>query len=453
MTLWKTLGVAVKALRRNPTRALLTALGIVIGIAAVIAMMEIGNGSASAIKSSIEGMGANSILVMSGAPRHPGGVRQSAGSAISLTADDCTAIMLECSSAAAVAPIVRSSGSQAVAGNLNWVPNLIIGTSPAYLIIRNWKVAEGRCFTEREVDARARVCLVGQKVVQELFGGNSPVDSEIRIKNVTFRIIGTLQVKGANMMGMDEDDVILMPWSTAQLRITGFKSGSASNTSSTPSSSPSDLYPATGVAFYPEQASNLEKDTLLTPKFERIDQIQLMAASPEKVGSLVREVTSVLRERHRLKEGQEDDFRIMNSAAFMQTLSGTSKLMTNLLLVVALISLAVGGVGIMNIMLVSVTERTREIGLRMAVGARSRDILKQFLVESILLCLVGGLFGILLGRGAAVMVNLQLGWPIEPSPGGMLTAVAVSACVGILFGFYPAWKASKLDPIEALRYE
>ena len=453
MTLWKTLGVAVKALRRNPTRALLTALGIVIGIAAVITMMEIGNGSATAIKSSIEGMGANSILVMSGAPRYPGGVRQSAGSAISLTADDCTAIMLECSSAAAVAPIVRSSGAQAVAGNLNWVPNLIIGTSPAYLTIRNWKTAEGRCFTEREVDARARVCLIGQKLVQELFGGNSPVDSEIRIKNVTFRIIGTLQSKGANMMGMDEDDVILMPWSTAQLRITGFKTGSASSTTSTPSNSPGDLYPATGVAFYPEQASNLAKDTLLMPKFERIDQIQLMAASPEKVNSLVREVTRVLRERHRLKDGQEDDFRIMNSAAFMQTLSGTSTLMTNLLLVVALISLAVGGVGIMNIMLVSVTERTREIGLRMAVGARSRDILKQFLVESILLCLVGGLFGILLGRGAAVMVNVHLNWPIEASPGGMLTAVAVSAFVGILFGFYPAWKASKLDPIEALRYE
>ena len=453
MSLWKTVAVALKALRRNPTRALLTALGIVIGIGAVITMLEIGNGSATAIKTSIERMGANSILVMSGAPRAPGGVRQSTGSAISLKGEDCEAIVRECPSAAAVAPIIRSSGAQLSAGNRNWVPNLIVGTNPDYFIIRSWGIAEGRLFTERDVTARARVCVVGKKIVDEMFDGVPPIDNELRIKNVTFRIIGVLQSKGANMMGMDEDDVVIMPWSTAQLRITGLKSGSASNTTSTPSTTPGELYSATGVAFYPEQADNLAKDTLLTPKFARIDQIQLMATSPEKVSSLVQEVTRVLRERHRLKPHQEDDFRIMNSAAFMRTLSGTSTLMTNLLLVVALISLAVGGVGIMNIMLVSVTERTREIGLRMAVGARSRDILKQFLVEAIILCLAGGIMGIILGRGAAILINIHLNWPIEASPAGMAAAVGVSAFVGILFGFDPAWKASKLDPIEALRYE
>ena len=453
MSLWKTVIVALKALWRNPTRALLTALGIVIGIGAVITMLEIGNGSATAIKTSIEKMGANSILVMSGAPRAPGGVRQSTGSAISLKGEDAVAIARECPSAAAVAPIVRTSGAQLSAGNRNWVPNLIVGTNPDYFTIRSWGITEGRLFTERDIEARARVCVIGKKIVDEMFDGVAPIDSEIRIKNVTFRIIGVLQSKGANMMGMDEDDVVIMPWSTAQLRITGFKSGTATNTTSTPSTTPGELYSATGVAFYPEQADNLAKDTLLTPKFARIDQIQLMAHSPEKVASLVQEVTRVLRERHRLKPNQEDDFRIMNSAAFMRTLSGTSTLMTNLLLVVALISLAVGGVGIMNIMLVSVTERTREIGLRMAVGARSRDILKQFLVEAIILCLAGGIIGIILGRGAAILVNIHLNWPIEASPAGMAAAVGVSAFVGILFGFYPAWKASKLDPIEALRYE
>ena len=445
--------VALRALRRNPTRALLTALGLVIGIAAVIAMMEIGNGSSTAIRQSIENMGANSILVIPGAPRIPGGVRQSAGSAISLVPEDCEAIMRDCPDVAVAVPIVRASSVQAVVGNKNWNPQQFYGTGPDYLTIRNWKVVDGRNFTEREVNTRARVCLVGKKIVTELFDGRSPVDSEIRLNNVTFRVVGVLQEKGANMMGFDEDDVILAPWSTIRLRITGLKKGSATNTKSTASTSPSALYPATGVAFYPEQAENLETDTLLAPRFARIDQIMLMATHPKKVDEAVAEVTAVLRERHNLREDQDDDFWIRNSAAFMDTLNKTSSLMTNLLMVVALISLVVGGVGIMNIMLVSVTERTREIGLRMAVGARSRDILKQFLVESIMLCLVGGIVGIILGRTAAVLVRSQLGWPIEPSPGGMLTAVIVSAAVGIIFGFYPAWKASRLDPIEALRYE
>ncbi len=452
MSLWRTMLVALRALRRNPTRALLTALGIVIGIAAVIAMMEIGNGSSTAIRQSIENMGANSILVIPGAPWVPGGVRQGAGTAVSLVPDDCEAIMRDCPNVAVAVPIVRAT-VQAVVGNKNWTPQQCYGTAPQYLTIRNWRVVDGRNFTEREVNSRTRVCLIGKKIVTELFDGKSPVDSEIRLNNVTFKVIGVLQEKGANMMGYDEDDVVLAPWSTIRLRITGLKKGSASNTKSTASTSPSALYPATGVAFYPEQADNLETDTLLAPRFARIDQIMLMAANQKKVDDAISEVTAVLRERHNLRPNQDDDFWIRNSAAFMDTLNKTGSLMTNLLMVVALISLVVGGVGIMNIMLVSVTERTREIGLRMAVGARSRDILKQFLVESIMLCLVGGIVGIVLGRTAAVLVRSQLGWPIEPSPGGMLTAVIVSAAVGIIFGFYPAWKASRLDPIEALRYE
>ena len=375
MSLWRTMLVALVALKRNPTRALLTALGIVIGIAAVIAMMEIGNGSSRAIRTSIESMGANSILIMPGAPRIPGGVRQSAGSGVSLTPEDCEAIRQDCPSVAMAVPIVRASAVQAVVGNRNWTPQQCYGVGPDYLQIRNWAIAEGRNFTEREVERRARVCLVGKKIVNELFGGESPIDSEIRIKNVTFTIIGVLKEKGANMMGFDEDDVILAPWTTVRLRITGLKTGSVSNTTSTASTSPSSLYPATGVAFYPEQADNLATDTLLVPKFAQIDQIMLTATDPKNVDKAIAELTQVLRERHNLRPGQEDDFWVRKSAAFMETLSGTSRLMTNLLMVVALISLVVGGVGIMNIMLVSVTERTREIGLRMAVGARSRDIL------------------------------------------------------------------------------
>jgi ABC-type antimicrobial peptide transport system permease subunit len=213
------------------------------------------------------------------------------------------------------------------------------------------------------------------------------------------------------------------------------------------------LYPGTGVAFYPEQADNLENDTLLVPKFTQIDQIMINAVDSSKVTTAQMEVTALLRDRHRLKEDEDNDFWIRNTAAFMQTLSSTTTLMSNLLLVVALISLIVGGVGIMNIMLVSVTERTREIGLRMAVGARSRDILQQFLTESIILCAAGGITGIILGHGAALLVNLYLKWPVESSPAVVAAAFLVSAAVGIIFGFYPAWKASRLDPIEALRYE
>ncbi len=452
MSTLNTILVALKALLRNPTRALLTTLGIVIGIAAVITMMEIGRGSSISIKSSIEKMGANTILVLPGASRR-GGVNQGTGSRMSLTPGDCEAILRECMAVGTAVPVVNAQGYQVVAGNRNYAPSQIVGTGPDFLTIRNWEVAEGRNFTEREVANRGRVCLVGSTVVREVFDGNSPIDSELRIKNTSFKIIGVLETKGANMMGRDEDDVVIVPWTTARLRLTGLKTGTASYTTSSAATSPSALYPGSGLALYPEQADNLSADTLLMPKFINIDQIMMMAASPEKVDVAIDEVTALLRERHRIKPGVEDDFHIRNSAEFMKMLTGTSGVMTNLLLGVALISLVVGGVGIMNIMLVSVTERTREIGLRMAVGARSRDILQQFLIESMVLCLVGGIVGILLGHGAALLVEKSLNWPIASSPEAVVAAVAVSAAVGLVFGFYPAWKASRLDPIEALRYE
>ncbi len=452
MSLTSILSTALKALLRNPTRAMLTTLGIVIGIAAVITMMEIGTGSSNSIRASIEKMGANSVMIIPGADRR-GGVSKGTGTQMSLTPEDCEAINRECPDVAMAVPVVNASGKQVIFGNANYAPRQIQGTAPEFLKIRNWVIGEGRAFTQREVNNRARVCLVGSTIVRELFDGVSPIDNEIRIANTSFKIIGVLQTKGANMMGMDEDDVIIVPWTTARLRITGLKTGTATNTKSSAATSPSALYPGEGVALYPEPVESMEDDTLLVPKFIHIDQILMTAVSPEQVNDAVDSVTTLLRERHRLKPDQENDFRIRNSAEFMKMLTGTSTIMTNLLLGVALISLIVGGVGIMNIMLVSVTERTREIGLRMAVGARSRDILQQFLVESMVLCLIGGILGILLGHGAAVLVNIYLKWPVESSPAAVFAAVMVSAFVGIVFGFYPAWKASRLDPIEALRYE
>ncbi len=452
MSILGTIVVAFKALMRNPTRALLTTLGIVIGIAAVITMMEIGTGSSNSIRESIEKMGANSVLIIPGAFRQSG-VNKGSGTQMSLTPEDCEAINRECPSVGVAVPIVNANGYQVIAGNQNYMPARIQGSAPAFLEIRNWEIDEGRRFTEREVQSRARVCLVGSTIVREVFGGISPIDNQLRIKDTTFTVIGVLKSKGANMMGADEDDVIILPWTTARLRLTGLKTGEATNTTSTAATSPSDLYPGEGVAIYPEPVETMEDDTLHVPKFIHIDQILFMAVSPDKVNEAVDSVTALLRERHRLKPDQDNDFRIRNSAEFMKMLTGTSTIMTNLLLGVALISLIVGGVGIMNIMLVSVTERTREIGLRMAVGARSKDILQQFLIESMVLCLIGGVVGILLGHGAALLVNAYLQWPVESSPEAVFAAVVVSAGVGIIFGFYPAWKASRLDPIEALRYE
>ncbi len=453
MKIVSTVRTSLTSLLRNPTRTLLTALGIVIGIAAVITMMEIGKGSKESIKKSFEKMGANSIMVMPGAMRPPGGPRQGAGSAVSLIPADADAIGRECPSVGSYTPVVRGSGVQIIFGSVNWQPGYLYGVGPAYFDIRNWTISDGRKFTQKEVDQNARVCVVGTTIVKEVFNGQSPLNCELRVGQVAFKIIGVLKSKGANMMGMDEDDVVLTPWTTLRMRVTGLTMGSASNTTSSVSSYPGDKFAISGIALYPEQQSSIEDDNLYYARFTQISQILFSAISSDKVDAAVKEVTALLRKRHRLKTVQEDDFHIRNSADFMSMLNQTSGLMTNLLMGVALLSLIVGGVGIMNIMLVSVTERTREIGLRMAVGARSRDILRQFLIEAVVLCISGGILGIILGHGTSLMIEKYAKWPVQSSPGAIVAAVVVSASVGILFGFYPAWKASRLDPIEALRYE
>lgn len=441
--------VAFRALLRNPTRALLTMLGIIIGIAAVITMMELGAGSANSVRETIEKMGASNILIMPGAARS-GAVVMGSGSNMTLTPGDCTALQQRCEHLAGAAPLVNGRG-QAIAGNKNWTPSQMFGTTPVYFQLRNWPLEDGEFFTDDDVRSSATVCVVGSTVARELFEGAPAVGQQFRVKNVTFRIIGLLSTKGANMMGFDQDDVIITPWTTMRQRVTGSRSSSASN--STPEITTNTIYPGGSVSLYPEVNTKQQNNARLSPRFVYVDQILADARSPEVADAAVDEITAILRERHKLKAGIPDDFRIRNSAEMMKMLTSTSTLMSNLLLGVALISLVVGGVGIMNIMLVSVTERTQEIGLRMAVGARSRDILKQFLIESIVLCLMGGILGILLGHGAALLLKYQLKWPVESSPAAVLAAVAVSAGVGIVFGFYPAWKASRLDPIDALRYE
>jgi len=452
MKFFSTVIMALRSLLRNPTRTMLTMLGIIIGIAAVIAMMEIGAGSSASIRATIEQMGAGSGVIYPGV-RRVAGIKVGVNTWTRLLPSDAEAILQECPHVSQVSPVVTSSSAQAIFGSENWIPAQMLGVAPSYFIIRDWQLEEGRFFTDREVDVNARVCLVGATIVKELFGGVSPIDTEMRINNTTFRVIGVLKSKGSNMMGQDEDDVILIPWTTMRMRITGLRNGSATSTTSSLASSPGATFPVSGVALYPEQDASLRSDKLVIPKFTYVDQIAFSAVSPEKMEEAIAEITAVLRERHQLVAAQEDDFRIRSAADFMKMMDKTSSLMNNLLLGVALLSLLVGGVGIMNIMLVSVTERTREIGLRMAVGARSVDILKQFLIESIVMCLVGGIIGILVGHGVSLFIESQLHWPIESSPGAVIAAFAVSASIGMVFGFYPAWKASQLDPIEALRYE
>jgi ABC-type antimicrobial peptide transport system permease subunit len=435
-------------------RAMLTTLGIVIGVAAVIAMMEIGAGAKAALNQSIASMGANVMTIRPGTASS-GGVSFGAGSTTTLTPEDCRAILRECPSIRNAAPMVRTR-TQVVYGNRNWVPNTIYGTTPGYLDVQDWKMAMGEPFSERDLLNGNRVCILGQTLVRELFDGDSPVGKEIRIKNIAFRVTGVLASKGSNMMGFDQDDVILAPWTTIKYRVSGTTLANTNQSTSATSDAVntlSNLYPATKRSLYPERSSVQQANHPMPVRFANVDQIMAAAISAAEIPAAIDQITEVLRERHRLQAGEPDDFNIRDMAELTRTLSTTTMLMTNLLLSVAMISLLVGGVGIMNIMLVSVTERTREIGLRMAVGARGRDILRQFLVEAIVLCLTGGAMGILLGHGGSMLVQFLLKWPVETSPSAITTAVLVSAGVGIIFGFYPAWKASRLDPIEALRYE
>jgi len=458
MKIYRTMSIAMRALRRNPMRATLTTLGIIIGIAAVIAMMEIGSGATAAIQKSIVSMGSNMIMIHPGTAAS-GGVSFGAGSVLTLTPQDCEAIVQQCPAVQDVAPIVQAR-TQVIYGNKNWVPFFIVGTTPNYLNVRNWtQLADGEVFTERDVRNANRVCLVGQTLVREIFDGRSPVGKEIRIKNVSFKIVGVLTAKGANMMGMDQDDIIVAPWTAIKFRVSGTslgnvnQSSTATDSASTNVNSLKNLYPSTQLNLYPTQSATQAADTPQPIRFINVDNILAMADSTENIPLAVKQITKLLRDRHNLKANEPDDFSVRDMTEMAKTFSSASALMTNLLLCVALISLIVGGVGIMNIMLVSVTERTREIGLRMAVGARARDILRQFLVEAIVLCLIGGLLGILLGYVGLFLVIIILHWPIKTSIPAIIASVIVSMSVGIIFGFYPAWKASRLDPIEALRYE
>ena len=463
MKVYRTIRTALRALRRNPMRAALTTLGIIIGVAAVIAMMEIGEGSSKAIQRTIASMGANNLLVMPGTAAS-GGVSFGAGSVMTLTPQDCEAILRECPAVRAAAPIVRAR-TQVVYGNRNWVPLFIFGSTPDYLDVRDWTtLEEGEMFTERDIRNASKVCVLGQTLVRELFDGESPIGKEVRVRNVSFRVVGLLRAKGANMMGMDQDDILLAPWTTIKYRVAGTslanvnQSSAASGTGSgagtgSAVNSLNQLYPSAQLNLYPVPSATQAANTPLPVRFTNVDTIIAAAEESDEIPLAIQQITALIRERHRIRAGEPDDFNIRDMTEQTRALASTSALMTNLLLSVALISLIVGGVGIMNIMLVSVTERTREIGLRMSVGARARDILRQFLLEAVSLCLAGGALGILLGCGGSFLVTRLLRWPTETSITAIMLSVIVSASVGIIFGFYPAWKASRLDPIEALRYE
>jgi ABC-type antimicrobial peptide transport system permease subunit len=456
--LYPTLKTALKALQRNVMRSALTALGIIIGVAAVIAMQNIGQGSSSAVQQTIKSMGANNLLIMPGTASS-GGVSFGSGSIITLTPDDTDAIAKECPAISAVAPIVRAR-CQVVYANRNWVPMYIYGTTPSFLDVRDWQeLDEGEVFSDRDVRNGSKVCLLGQTLVRELFGDESPLNKEVRVQNVSFKVIGVLSRKGANMMGMDQDDILLAPWSTIKYRVAGTSASTVNQSAAAAQdvtkqvNTLNQLYPSQQTGLYPAFSPLQQADTPQPVRFTNVDQILVRTDSAEEIQAGIRQVTQLLHERHHIRAGQPDDFNVRDMTEMSKALGSTSQLMGGLLLCVALISLLVGGVGIMNIMLVSVTERTREIGLRMAVGAKARDILRQFLIEAVLLCLLGGAIGILVGCGGSYGVWWLLHWPTELSVPALIAAVAVSAAVGVIFGYYPAWKASRLDPIEALRYE
>jgi ABC-type antimicrobial peptide transport system permease subunit len=453
---YRTLRSALHALRRNIMRSGLTILGIIIGIGAVIAMMEISTGSSALIQKSIASMGANVLTVFPGAPMNAG-VSQGVGAAVSLTPADADALARECSSVTGVAPGVRSR-AQLVYGSRNWAPQQILGTTPSFLTLRDWAdMAQGTAFTDQDVRNAAKVCLLGQTPAHELFQDESPVGKEIRLKNVSFKVLGVLSAKGANMMGMDQDDLVLAPWTTIKYRVSGQSATVANLSASTVSTNTvntlNQLYPETSLALYPTVSATEAADMPMLIRFASVDQVMVAARDTTDIPAAIRQVTTVLRERHHLRDGQIEDFNLRDPTEFIKIFTSTSDTATTLLLFVAVISLIVGGVGIMNIMLVSVTERTREIGLRMAVGARGLDILLQFVLEAVILCIVGGVLGILSGWGISKLVTYFKPWPMQLPVWGIVIAVTVSVAVGLIFGFYPAWRASRLDPIEALRYE
>jgi ABC-type antimicrobial peptide transport system permease subunit len=454
--LWRTFLLALRALQRNILRSALTTLGIVIGVAAVIAMVEIGQGSSSAVQKTISSMGADNILIYPGNSSF-GGVSLGAGSVMTLTPDDAEAIKDNCPSVTRIAPLVRVR-MQVVAGNRNWLPQQsIYGTTPEYLAVRDWdELAEGEPFTDSDVTSAAKVCLLGATGARELFGDESAVGKDVRVANVTLKVKGVLSRKGANMMGFDQDDTMIAPWTTIKFRVSG-NNASVTNQSAaatgTTTTTGNRLYPSAGMTLYPVPSAAQTANMPQVVKSVNVDSILVRAASTNEIPTAMKQMTEIMRERHRLAPREPNDFTLRDMTEMSRALASTSRLMAGLLMIVATISLVVGGVGIMNIMLVSVTERTKEIGLRMAVGARPRDILRQFLVESVLLCLLGGAIGILLGWFVSFLVRVCLGWATETSWVAVIASVAVSCLVGVAFGYYPAWKASRLDPIDALRYE
>ena len=398
--------LAVRALQRNKLRALLTMLGIIIGVASVIAMMAIGEGSKQAINESLSSMGSNMITIMPYS-NEPGGARLMGSSVQTLTIKDIDALSEGAPHIAKISPLVSSSG-QAINGAANW-PTSIQGVNPDYLEIRKLTVKEGIVFSEQDLRSSAKVCLLGKTVVDNLFpNGQNPIGKIIRFKNIPFQVIGVLNAKGQSNFGQDQDDIVIAPYTTVQKRIL------------------SSIY---------------------------FSQIYASATNEAASDAAVDEVTATLRETHRLRTGEENDFQVRTQAELMTMLNSTSSMMTALLTAVASISLVIGGIGIMNIMYVSVTERTREIGLRMSIGARGKDILMQFLIEAIMISVTGGVIGVLLGVASAFIIPAALNWPTVISEFSIIISFIVCAVTGIFFGYYPALKASKLDPIEALRYE
>jgi putative ABC transport system permease protein len=397
--------ISVDSLLRHKTRALLTMLGIIIGVGAVIAMVAVGQGAQSAVESQIASLGSNFLIVFPGATTQ-GGVSSGAGSAQTLTEGDMEAIREQCPAVAAVSPTVRTV-RQVVAGNLNW-STTIQGGNTEFFKIRDWRIEGGETFTEQDVRGSTKVCVIGYTVTKNLFPDEDPIGKTVRIAKLPFKVVGTLAPKGQNAMGQDQDDIIIAPFATVQRKVLG-------------------------VDF--------------------LGAILLSAVSKQHIPEAQQQVTELLRIRHRLSEWQDNDFTIRNQSDIATAATSTTNIMQMLLIGVALVSLIVGGIGIMNIMLVSVTERTREIGIRMSIGARRFDILQQFLFESIMLSLLGGIVGIALGFGVSNMFAKFAGWPVIISPLAVALAFLVSASVGIFFGFYPAKKASGLSPIEALRYE
>ena len=401
---------SLRALRANVLRSVLTTLGIIIGVAAVITMVSVGAGAEAQVQELISSLGSNLIIVLPGAVTS-GGVRMGHGTRQSLTEDDAWAIARDVPEVQVAAPTVRGT-AQLIAGNLNW-STAVYGVTPEYLEAREWDLSSGRAFSAEDEKAAAKVVLLGETVIRNLFGNEDPLGQMIRIRRVPFTVIGVLEKKGQTPVGQDQDDAVMIPLKTARKRVLG--------------------------------GSRVQGKTVGAISV-KIREAELVSQAEEKIKAL-------LRERHRLRAGQEEDFSLRNLSQLLETRAESSRTLSILLAAVASVSLIVGGIGIMNIMLVSVTERTREIGLRMAVGARRRDILSQFLIEAVSLSLVGGLIGVAVGVGGSILATVFGNWPMIVEMHAVGMAFGFSAAVGVFFGFYPARKAAGLDPIEALRYE